>query len=168
MTSASWFVVQTQPSAEAKARRHLINQGFTTYLPLYRRRVRHARKNEIVLRPLFPGYLFVRLDPDQHRWRSINGTIGVRQILSDGNTPRTLPDHVIEEIVARQDETGAVKLSAPVFAPGQAVRLLDGPFADVSGLFEEARDENRVVLLLSILGRQVRVVAPAAEVTAAA
>jgi transcriptional antiterminator RfaH len=168
MMRASWFVVQTQPNAESKAKRHLLNQGFTVYLPLYRRRVRHARRNEIVLRPLFPSYLFVQLDSEQQRWRSINGTIGVRRILSDGDAPRYVPDKIIDEIVARQDETGAVKLSPPIFAPGQAVRLLDGPFADVSGLFEEVRDQNRVVLLLSLLGRKVRVMAPRAEVTAAA
>lgn len=168
MTRASWFVVQTQPRAEAKAKRHLSNQGFTAYLPVYRRRVRHARRTEMLLRPLFPGYLFVRLDPEQHRWRSINGTIGVRQILSDGDTPRYVSDQIIDEIIAREDEGGAVKLLPPVFSPGQAVRLMAGPFAEVSGLFEEVRDENRIVLLLSLLGRKVRVVAPAAEVTAAA
>jgi transcriptional antiterminator RfaH len=164
----SWFIVQTQPHAEAKAKRHLVNQGFTIYLPHYRRRIRHARRDGVALRPLFPGYLFVRLDPELHRWRSINGTIGVRRILTDGDGPRCVPDTIVDEIIAREDETGAIKLISPIFAPGQAVRLAGGPFADVSGLFEEARDENRVVLLLSLLGREVRVVAPAAEVIAAA
>ena len=73
----AWFAVRTQPRAEEKAVRHLVNQGFAAYLPRYRRRVRHARRNEIVLRPLFPGYLFVELDPARCRWRSINGTVGV-------------------------------------------------------------------------------------------
>jgi transcriptional antiterminator RfaH len=165
---ASWFVVQTQPRAEAKARRHLINQGFTAYLPVYRRRVRHARRNKIAMRPLFPGYLFVRLDPEQQRWHSINGTIGVRQILTNGVTPRYVPDRIIDEIVSREDESGAVKLVPQVFKPGQTVRLTDGAFADVSGLFEQTRDEHRVILLLSLLGRKVRVEVPATEVTAAA
>ena len=92
-----------------------------------------------------------------HRWRSINGTVGVRQILTDGNTPRYVPDRIIEEIVAREDETGSVKLVPPAFSPGQPVRLMDGAFAEVSGLFEEMRDENRAVLLISLLGRKVRV-----------
>lgn len=130
--------------------------------------MRHARRSEIALRPLFPGYLFVRLDPEQQRWRSINGTVGVRQILTDGDTPRYVPAQIIEEIVAREDEFGAVKLVPPAFNPGQTVRLMDGAFADVSGLFEEMRDENRAVLLVSLLGRKVRVIVPAAEVTAAA
>ena len=164
----SWFVVQTQPQAESKAARHLINQGFMAYLPFYRRRVRHARRNEILARPLFPGYLFVQLDPDQQRWRSINGTIGVRCILAEGGRPRSIPDRVVDEIVARQDETGAVKLTSPAFAPGQAVRLLAGPLTEVTALFEEARDDNRVILLLSLLGRKVRALASVDEVIAAA
>ena len=163
----SWFVVRTQSRAEEKAMQHLTNQGFTTYLPRYRRRVRHARRNEIVLRPLFPGYLFVNLDPERCRWRSINGTVGVREILTNGDTPLAVPDRIIDEIRAREDETGAVKLVAPTFARGQVVRLLEGPMADVNGLFEEMRDENRVVLLVSLLGRKVRMQVPAAAVAAA-
>jgi transcriptional antiterminator RfaH len=163
----SWFVVRTQSRAEEKAMLHLTNQGFTTYLPRYRRRVRHARRNQVVLRPLFPGYLFVSLDPDRCRWRSINGTVGVREILTNGDSPLAVSDRIIDEIRAREDETGAVKLAAPSFAPGQAVRLLEGPLADLNGLFEEMRDENRIVLLVSLLGRKVRMQVPAAAVVAA-
>lgn len=166
--SDSWFVVQTQPNAEAKANRHLLNQGYATYLPVYLRRVSHARRAEILRRPLFPGYLFVRLDPDMNRWRSINGTVGVRRILSEGDRPRCVSDAIIGEIVARQDENGVIKVKAQSFVQGQTVRLAGGPFAEVSGLFEEARDDRRVVLLLSMLGREVRVVTPVEEVVAAA
>jgi transcriptional antiterminator RfaH len=163
----SWFVVRTQSRAEEKAIQHLTNQGFVAYLPRYRRRVRHARRNEVVLRPLFPGYLFVHLDPDHCRWRSINGTVGVREILSNGDTPLAVPDRIIGEIKAREDESGAVKLVAPSFARGQVVRLLEGPLADVNGLFEEMRDENRVILLVSLLGRKVRMQVSAGAVAAA-
>jgi transcriptional antiterminator RfaH len=163
----AWFVVRTRSRAEEKALRHLANQGFGPYLPRYRRHVRHARRNAVVLRPLFPGYLFVRLDPSACRWRSINGTVGVQEILTDGDMPLPVADRIIDEIVAREDETGAVKLAAPTFAHGQAVRLLDGPLAEINGLFEEMRDENRVILLVSLLGRQVRMQVPAETVAAA-
>jgi transcriptional antiterminator RfaH len=164
---ASWFVVRTQSRAEEKAVRHLGNQGFVTYLPRYRRRVRHARRLQLLLRPLFPGYLFVQLDPELCRWRSINGTIGVREILSNGEAPLAVADRIIDEIRAREDETGAIKLVRPSFARGQVVRLLEGPLADLNGLFEEMRDESRVVLLVSLLGRKVRMQVPATAVAAA-
>ena len=163
----AWFAVRTQPRAEEKAVRHLANQGFATYLPRYRRRIRHARRNQIVLRPLFPGYLFVELDPTRCRWRSINGTVGVNEILTNGDLPLAVPEAIIAEIKSREDETGAVKLASPSFRRGQAVRLTEGPLADVSGLFEEMRDENRIVLLVSLLGRKVRMQVPLAVVAAA-
>jgi transcriptional antiterminator RfaH len=164
---AEWFVVCTQPRAEEKAARNLTNQGFASYLPRYLRRIRHARQNKIVLRPLFPNYLFVHLDPDFCRWRSINGTIGVREILTNGLTPIPVHKRIIEEIRAREDETGAVRLSPPTFRRGQIVRMLDGPLADVSALFEQMRDENRAVLLVSLLGRKVRLQVAAADIAAA-
>ncbi len=167
MSGDFWFVVQTQPRAEEKARQHLANQGFAPYLPRYRRRVRHARRIETVLRPLFPGYLFVRLDPSKTRWRPVNGTVGVRAILTDGDLPRRVPESIIAGIRAREDEAGAVKLSPPSFKPGQAVRLLEGPFADCDGLFQEMQDDQRVVLLFTLLGREVRTVVPVAAVAAA-
>jgi len=166
--AASWFVVQTHPRAETKAQRHLLNQDFKTYLPVYRRQIRHARRTEVVLRPLFPNYLFVQLDSELHRWRSINGTVGVRQILSDGNAPRQVPHLVIEAILAREGEDGVITLAPPTFLRGQAVRLTDGAFAEMSALFEEMRDDDRAVLLISLLGRKVRVSVPVGEVVAAA
>ena len=43
-------------------------------------KLRHARKTEIVLCPLFPGYVFVCLDIGEQRWRAVNGTFGVVRI----------------------------------------------------------------------------------------
>lgn len=167
MSGGFWSVVQVQPRAEEKARQHLANQGFAPYLPRYRRRVRHARRIEMVLRPLFPGYLFVQLDPAKTRWRSINGTVGVRRVLTDGEAPRHVPDRIVDEIMAREDETGAVTLLPPAFVRGQPVRIIEGPFADCDGLFQEMRDDQRVVLLFTLLGREVRTVVPAAAVATA-
>jgi transcriptional antiterminator RfaH len=164
---AEWFVVRTQPRAEEKAMRHLSNQAFDAYLPRYERRIKHARQHKIVLRPLFPSYLFVHLDPDLCRWRSINGTVGVREILTDGGMPLRVHDRIIDEIRAREDETGAIKLVRPTFARGQVVKLLDGPLADVGALFEEMRDDNRAILLVSLLGRKVRMQVATEDIAAA-
>ena len=59
-----WFVVQAQPNAEHKAVAHLNRQGFTTYLPRYLKRRRHARRMDVVAAPLFPRYLFVSIGSD--------------------------------------------------------------------------------------------------------
>jgi transcriptional antiterminator RfaH len=165
--SEAWYVVQTQPRAEDKASRHLTNQGLTNYLPRYRRRIRHARKSLEVLRPLFPTYIFVQFDPAVCRWRSINGTMGVRHILTEGDIPRGIGADIIEAIREREDEAGAIKLPEPAFSRGQRVRVTEGPLTEIDGIFEEVRDDKRVILLISLLGRKVRMQVPTAAVMAA-
>ena len=57
-----WYAVYTQPHAETKALEHLLRQGYSAYLPRYRTHVSHARRRLMVLRPLFPRYLFAGID----------------------------------------------------------------------------------------------------------
>jgi transcriptional antiterminator RfaH len=163
-----WYVVQTQPNAETKAAMHLARQGFTAYLPRYRKRRRHARKVDTVAAPLFPRYLFVAVDTASQRWRSIQSTIGVSHIVGSNDEPTALADRVIEELRGREDETGFIQLlSRPRFNPGDAVRVLDGVFAACLGLYESMADAERVAVLLDLLGRKVRVVMDVDMVAAA-
>ena len=162
----NWYAVYTQPQKELVAARNLLNQGFEAYLPRYRKQCRHARRTYTVMAPLFPRYLFVRMDPAQQRWRSINGTMGVSYLLSEGPEPIALPDEIIETIRAREED-GIVSVAAPQFTKGQKICVTDGPFADVEGIFECADDSQRVVLLLEFMGRVVRTRLPGHAVTAA-
>lgn len=154
-----WFAVQTQPHAEETASRHLHRQGFQPYLPRIGRTIRHARRSQFVLRPLFPGYLFVHLDPESCRWRAVNSTVGVAHLLVDGHGPLTVPGEVIEAIRAREDDGGLVQLDDPL-QPGDPVTLGAGPFLDVSGLFQGVNETCRVNVLLHVLGRPVQVTVP--------
>jgi transcriptional antiterminator RfaH len=162
-----WYVVQTQPHAEAKAAMHLARQGFVAYLPRYLKRRRHARKIETVSAPLFPRYLFVAVDTSAQRWRSIQSTIGVSHLVGK-DEPTALADKIIEELRGREDDKGFIQLlSRPRFSPGDAVRVLDGVFAACLGLYESMADTERVAVLLDLLGRKVRVVMDAEMVAAA-
>ncbi|MEQ8228922.1 MAG: transcription termination/antitermination NusG family protein [Rhodospirillales bacterium] len=162
----NWYVVYTHAQKEAVAQQHLTNQGFEAYLPRYNRRCRHARRVYSVMAPLFPRYLFVRMDPKTQRWRSINGTIGVSYLLSEGPEPLPIDKAVIDAIRAHEDR-GLVQIAPPAFAKGQKLCVTDGPFADIEGLFECVDDQQRVVLLLEFMGRTVRTRLPGHAVTAA-
>jgi len=155
-----WYAVRTKTGQEERAVWNLGNQGFDAYLPRYRKRVRHARKTESALRPMFPGYVFVNLDFAAQRWRSVGGTFGVIGFVQFGDAPAPLPQHVIDSLTSREDESGAVRLGDADLKPGDRVRLLDGPFEDCSAILVENSDENRVFLLLDLLARQVRVNVP--------
>jgi transcriptional antiterminator RfaH len=167
MTSR-WYVVQTQPHAEAKAMEHLHRQGFGTYLPRYLKRRRHARKTENVAAPLFPRYLFVTVDVETQRWRSIHSTSGVSRLVCNGDEPAAVPPAVVAALRGREDESGFVQLERrPQYAPGETVRVVDGIFAESLGLFEGMADRERVAILLDLLGRKVRILLDEGAITAA-
>ncbi|HUC62930.1 MAG TPA: transcription termination/antitermination NusG family protein [Alphaproteobacteria bacterium] len=162
-----WYVVHTQAAAEAKARANLMLQRYETFLPCFRKRRRHARKIDTVLAPLFPRYLFVHLDLDSQSWRSINGTFGVVTLVTFDDRPSAVPEGVVESIRARCDGAGIMDLKEPGFARGQALTIEDGPMANLTGLFEKVSSDERVVLLIEMLGRALRVAVPYDAVRAA-
>jgi transcriptional antiterminator RfaH len=163
-----WFVVQTQPHAEAKATAHLDRQGFDTYLPRYLKRRRHARRIETVAAPLFPRYMFVAVDMAVQRWRAIQSTIGVSHLVCHGDSPAAVTAAIIAGLKAREDEHGFVRLEQrPRFAPGDRIRIVDGVFSACLGLFDSMTDGERVSILLDLLGRKVRVVLDSALISAA-
>ncbi|MEQ8193058.1 MAG: transcription termination/antitermination NusG family protein [Rhodospirillales bacterium] len=154
----NWYAVNTHVQSEEKAAWHLRNQGFEVYLPRYLKRRRHARKTDLIKAPLFPRYLFVAIDMCLHQWRSINSTVGVARLVCTGSDPAPVPAPIIENIRVRENDDGIVVVDPRGrFKKGDAVRLLDGPFADVIGLFEGTTADERVMILLDLLGRQVKV-----------
>lgn len=163
-----WYVVQTQANAEIKAIAHLGRQGFTTYLPRYLKRRRHARRLDTIAAPLFPRYLFVEIDIDVQRWRSIYSTTGVSRLICHGDFPVPIPDAVISSLQGRENPLGYVQFDdRPKFGVGDKVRILEGAFYDRLGIYTGMPDHERVEILLELLGRKVRVLLDA-EVIAAA
>ncbi|MCW9034142.1 MAG: transcriptional activator RfaH [Rhodospirillales bacterium] len=162
-----WYVIHSKASKEAVAEANLKNQGYETYLPRYRKERRHARKVDTVLAPLFPRYLFVCVDIEVERWLAINNTIGVSHVLCEGSRPMPVPEGVVQAIRGREGEDGCLKLELAHFKKDQLLRVLDGPFEDMVGLFAEQQDTNRVVLLLDLLGREVKVHVETQSVVAA-
>ena len=162
-----WYVVHTQPNGEARATFNLERQGFHVYLPRCLTKRRHARRAEWVQRPLFLRYLFVHIDPECDRWRSINGTFGVNYLIAQEDAPLSVPNSVIEALKSRENDSGLVVPEPTSLRPGQRVEILNGPMAMHIGLFHRMSDNERVVLLLNLLGREVSVTIPYAAVSAA-
>jgi transcriptional antiterminator RfaH len=154
-SSMRWYALRTLPRKEAIAEVHLARQGFRAFLPRIIVTRRHARKFEIKKVALFPRYAFVLLDLDRHRWRSINGTLGVETILMSVDRPLPVPVNVVEEILAAIDEDGVVDLNHG-FIPGSQVRLITGPFAGVLGTLIKLDEKGRVDLLLRMMNTSVR------------
>lgn len=165
--AGNWYIVRTHARAEVKAATNLKRQGFATYLPRYLKRRRHARRIEIVPAPLFPRYLFVAIDVAAQRWRSIQSTFGVAQLVCNGEDPAAVSAAVVDELRKREDAQGFVQLVRAGFARGEKIQVVEGAFAACLGLFEGMTDNERVTILLDLLGRKVRVVMALDAVAAA-
>jgi transcriptional antiterminator RfaH len=169
MSGMRWYVAHTQAANEARARWHLENQGFVAYLPRYLKRRRHARRIDWVPAPLFPRYLFVGMDLAVARWRAIRSTIGIAGLVCQCDRPTPVPSGIVEAIKARENDRGVVVLpAAPLFDKGDRVNICEGALRGLSGLVEGIADEARIVILLDLLGRQLRVHVPLETVQAVA
>jgi transcriptional antiterminator RfaH len=165
----SWFVVYTHPREEAIAQDNLARQGYGTYWPRYARRIKHARKVQEVFASLFPRYLFVAFDPLVDGWRTIRSTRGVVDLVRHGYEPTRVPPELIEAIRAREDDGGRIVLGRQLeLAKGQKFRLKGGAFDAHELIFDARKDSDRVVALLTLLGREFRVEVPVAQIVPAA
>jgi transcriptional antiterminator RfaH len=163
---STWIVVNSQPHREHIALENLARQAFQTYCPMMRARVRHARRTLDVLRPLFPGYLFVRVNPDLQRWRPILATYGVRKLVCCGDRPGFLDEGFVEGLKAREIG-GAIVRPASSYEAGQQVKMVGGAFDGVIATILECDEKDRLVVLMNLLNRSTKVRVDARCVTPA-
>jgi transcriptional antiterminator RfaH len=156
-----WFAVLTKPRAESVAREHLARQGFECRLPRTRRVLRRAEGMREVVEPLFPRYLFLRADPESQDLSRVRSTRGVTALVRRGVEPARVPEPVIAALEARSDAgDGFVRLDPPALAPGAGVRVTQGPFEGMDAVFKARSANERVMLLVRVLGEASTVEVP--------
>jgi transcriptional antiterminator RfaH len=106
------------------------------------------------------------MDVTCDRWRAISSTVGVSHLVCGPEHPTPLPEGVVGEIRAHEGEDGLIcfRRESP-FHKGDVVRITLGALCDQVGLFDCGSDADCVVLLLDLLGRQVKVKLPLDAVT---
>lgn len=149
-----WFAIRVRTSWEKSATAVLQNRGYECLLPLYVSRRRWSDRIEELELPLFPGYLFCRMDP--LRRLPVLESRGVLQIVSFGRTPIAVDE---EEIVAIRGvlEAGIPRQPWPYLQAGQTIEIESGPLRGLSGIVVEVRSEMKLVLSVSLLKRSVAV-----------
>jgi transcriptional antiterminator RfaH len=149
-----WYVVHTKPKQEQVAVENLERQGYTTYCPQMIQ-ARHRRQRWIKVRePLFPRYLFVSLATGVDNFSPIRSTTGVMNMVKFGENPAIVPQQAITAIQQQEAVFSSEDSSTPNWKAGDTVHVVDGPFAGLKGIFKKQNTEERVIILLSILGRE--------------
>lgn len=153
-----WFLLQLKPNAYSVAVTNLRRQGIDVFLPRLERPQKKGKAAANPYTPLFPGYAFARLDIFSKMLRTVNSTLGVSRVVRFGGSfPRPIPDNLITGLQQRCDADGILR-RADRLRPDDKVGVISGPFADFVGIVETIRPDERVTVLLNMMGRSVNVV----------
>lgn len=152
----SWFLAQLKPNCANIADKNLSRQGFKTFLPQEEETRQRNGKFTTVMRPLFPGYIFVAFDLGHGFWRKVNSTYGITRLVSFGNVPTAVPQGLVSQLMARCDTQGKL-LYPSLLKPGDQVRLTKGPFVNFVAEVEKIAPDQRIWILMEIMGGQTRI-----------
>ncbi len=154
-----WYAVRTKPRKEAVVAKRLRDLNLEAFLPWLQVRRRIGTRYRRVLGPLFPGYLFCRLDLFVSG-KAVRYAPGVQDFVKFGNTIAAVEANVIQALQERCPG-GVAEVTPKIFRNGEAVIIREGPLSGLEAIFErEMRGSERVAVLLEILGRRTRLVLP--------
>jgi transcriptional antiterminator RfaH len=158
-----WYLIHTKPTREMVAEVNLRRQGYQVYYPRLLRPTRIRGRWVDRVAALFPRYLFLRLAVGHQAMGPVRSTVGVANIVRFGNDYTAVPDAVVENLRKRADaESGLHRLhSHAPFEPGSNVRVVAGVFEGLEGVFQRESGDERVMLLLGLLGSDTLVQLPA-------
>ena len=148
MERRTWYVLHVKPRAEKKLNDFLAAMRVFHYLPLVRKETKVQRRKVVRFLPVFPGYVFTRLFPDERI-----------RVLETKNVVRTIdvadPRRMIHQL--RQVEH-ACRLPADIrqaatFAEGEYVKVISGPLRGLEGQVRRKGGAATLVLTVDILGR---------------
>ena len=150
----NWYLVHTKPKQEQCALLNLQQQDYECYLPMLPSEKIRQGKLAVIDEPLFPRYLFIRLDTGQSAksWSPIRFTRGVNRLVSFGQEPAQVDDQLVESLQMRSAGTTV----QPLFTLGEHVRLVDTPYAGLDAIYQMADGESRVMVLIELLNKPVK------------
>ena len=152
-----WYVIHTKPRQESLALENLERQGYTTYCPQITLSKRRRNAWHQVSEPLFPRYLFIELTEGEDDFGPIRSTLGVSNMLRFGGKPATISKDIIGMLQQQERDNAETPDPEIPVKPGDRVRVTDGPFAGLEGIFQNNSKDARVIILMELLGRENRV-----------
>ncbi len=162
---ARWYIVHTYSGHENKVAAmlkqrveamHLTDKVFELIIPTQNKiKISKGRKQEIAEK-IFPGYLLIKMILNDNTWITVRTTQGITGFLGVGTKPTAINNKEVETILK------FMKMEAPRyktnFSVDEAVKIIEGPFANFLGTVDKIDDEKgKVIVLVSIFGRETPV-----------
>jgi transcription antitermination factor NusG len=157
-----WYAVYTRTRHEKSVAEQCSQRGVITFLPLYSVQHRWKQRLAHVLLPLFPSYVFVRIDPqDRVKVLSVPGIVC---IVSFNGRPAVVPDSQIEYL-NRAITLGKAEPHA-YLRSGKRVRVTAGPLVGLEGIVVEIKNQLQVIVSFEWMCRSVAISLDPAEIQA--
>lgn len=164
-TPGKWYVVHTYSGHENKVAATLKqkikasgfeDRIFEIMVPTQEKIEVREGKKVTLQEKIFPGYILVKMILNDESWHAVRSTPGVTSFVGTGNKPTPLEEKEVSTI-QKFSELEAPTYKA-AFTLGEAVRIVDGPFAEFLGTVDEINEEKgKVKVLVSIFGRETPV-----------
>lgn len=152
MSELLWFVAHTKPRCEKKLVEYCQRQGFAATLPCYDAAHKYRGKTVVFRKPLFPGYVFLQLLPEQKGSVRQNDHVANLLDVFDQETFRAQ----LENILVALDTKLEVRL-APAIGEGMRVRIKAGPLQGLEGWVEKRYGMTTVLLRLDFINQAAAV-----------
>ena len=152
MTETLWFVAHVKPRREKKLVEYCLRQSLSVTLPCYDAVHKYRGKTVVFHKPLFPGYVFLQIRPEQKA--------GIRQNEHVANLLDVLDQETfqrqLDDILLALESRLGVRL-APAIGQGMRVRIKTGPLQGIEGWVESRYGMTTVLLRLDFINQAAAV-----------
>lgn len=155
----SGFEMRVKLSLEERIKLHKLEPKFGNILVPEETVVELVRgQRKTSQRKFLPGYILVQMHFDEDTWHLVRETPKVTGFVGDSRNPSPLAPEEVQSLIT-QMQGGAVKPKPKVnFEQGDAIKVIDGPFAEFNGIVDEVKtDKGKLRVLISIFGRNTPV-----------
>ena len=154
--NSKWFLAYTKSREEVRAKINLENQGFETFLPMISyENIGESRSNE--LQPLFPRYLFIRINIQIDNWTYIKSTRGVSNLVMFGDHLAEVPFLIIDILKRRVNDRDIInqRVIKQQFKEGDKIVIKEGVFKGKEATFLSITGKERVRILLNLMNEVI-------------
>jgi transcription elongation factor/antiterminator RfaH len=158
LAERQWYAVYSKPQREEFAESQLLKKGLEVFLPKLLL-PNHGKKPKRIV-PLFPNYLFTRINIYSPEYGYTIWSPGVKRIVSFNGIPAPIDGDIVDYLMKQTNTEGLIPARSNLRV-GQEVRIDGGPFDGLIGIIQEPSNaRGRVKILLQLLNRSTKADVP--------
>jgi transcription termination/antitermination protein NusG len=152
-----WFGLFVRSKHEFVVEKELLRKNIETFLPTVQKFRQWTDRKKLITFPLFPGYLFVHMNPCPEEFSKVLKTPGSVKLLSSGNgNPTSVPTEEIHSLKIILENTGHFDIY-PYLKEGSRIRIKKGPLKGIEGILTMKENQYLCIINIEILGRSIGV-----------